>query len=181
MESREFYDERSPDTASGLFDLNQWPPRLRAGLVSRANRQLMLLAGSPQMSLDANGFARIPEPDKGPNPQWSMAAVEAHRAMEIAVGTIIPVLVRVERVYRFNFATFQPRDWTTLASVFAQMPGWKGPKPYPHWFGTKDSLPPVLWGKIEVNGLRIRGEIQRGRWNGWDTWLRRNMYEFPLQ
>jgi hypothetical protein len=181
METREFYDVRSPETPSGLFDLRQWPERMRGGLIGLANRRLATLtAGAPELILEPTGFARMPEPPRGPNPQWSQATVEAHRAMEIAVGTNIPALVRLERVYRIQFAAFQPNHWRILADLFAQMPGWKGAKPCPHWFGLEGDPPPVLWGKIEAVGLRIRGEIQRGRWDGWDTWLRRNMHELPL-
>ena len=182
METREFYDERSPELPSGLFDLTRWPERMRVGLVALANRHLVQIeAVIPQMTISADGVARIPEPENGPNTRWAAATVEAHRAMEIAVGSNIPILVRLERVYRFKFAAFGPREWQLLARLFEQLPGWKGAKPYPHWFGKKGAGPPALWGTIEKDGLRVCGELQRGRWAGWDTWLRRNIHEFPMQ
>ena len=182
METREFYDERSPEVPSGLFDLTRWPARMRDGLVALANRRIVEIDSvTSHMLLDSSGFARIPEPESGPNSRWAAVIVEAHRAMEIAVGSHIPAMVRLERVYRLQFASFGPRDWKMLSRLFEQLPGWKGARPYPHWFGKEGDTPPCLWGKIEQDGLRVCGELQRGRWAGWDTWLRRNLHEFPLQ
>lgn len=180
METREFYDVRSPEIPSGLFDLRRWPERMQRGLITHANRHMASVApGQPGLVLEHGGYIRMPEPDNGPNTRWHQATLEAHRALEIAVGAHIPTLVRLERVYRFQFAVFQPPHWQKLATLFSQLPGWKSAKPYPHWFGAQDDPPPKLVGKIDAEGLRIRGEIQRGRWAGWDTWLRRNMHEFP--
>ena len=182
METREFYDERSPEVPSGLFDLSRWPERMRVGLVSLANRHLAQIeAVIPEVTIDVGGFARIPEPENGPNALWTAGTVEAHKAMEIAVGSRIPVLVRLERVYRLKFSSFGPQDWRMLARLFEQLPAWKGSEPYPHWFGKRGDTPPALWGKIEKSGLRVCGELQRGRWAGWDTWLRRNLHDFPMQ
>ena len=181
METREFYDVRAPNIHSGLFDLRRWPKQMREGLVVRTNQSLTQFSTiASEMELDEAGYARLPEPEAGPHARWISAAQEVQRTLEIAVGAHIPVLIRVERVYRFNFAAFQKRHWPTLVTLFSQLPGWKGAKPSPHWFGVPNGPPPVLWGTIEPPGLRIRGEIQSGRWAGWDTWLRRNIYEFPL-
>ncbi|MFT5686027.1 MAG: hypothetical protein ACI8RZ_006982 [Myxococcota bacterium] len=182
METREFYDVRSPDIHSGLFDLRRWPAQMRGGLVSHTNRHLAQVAPhTPELVLNDAGYARILEPDKGPNGPWGAGVQEAHRAMEIAVGAVIPVFVRLERVYRFHFSAFDKSNWVMLANLFSQLPGWKGTKPYPHWFGLPVDSPPALWGKVEASGLRITGELQSARWAGWDTWLRRNMHEFPRQ
>ena len=179
METREFYDVRAPNIHSGLFDLRRWPKAMREGLITRVNTQFGTIAA--EMVLDAAGYARLPEPETGPHVRWSRVAHEVQRTLEIAVGAPIPVLTRVERVYRFNFAAFQKSHWSSLATLFSQLPGWKGAKPSPHWFGVPNGPPPVLWGTIEPPGLRIHGEIQSGRWAGWDTWLRRNMHELPMQ
>ena len=182
METREFYDERAPEEPSGLFDLSRWPAPMRARLITMVNQRLSQVCPSvAEMRLTEECYGRLPEPPNGPNTQWRRASLEARQALEIAVGSNLSIMVRLERVYRFNFKAFQPRDWKLLASLFSQMPGWKGSRPYPHWFGLQGDPPPRLWGKIETNGLRVRGELSQGRWSGWDTWIRRNMHEFPIQ
>ena len=127
------------------------------------------------------GYARIPEPENGPTPIWSRAVIEAQRTLEIAVGRSVPMMVTVERVYRINFKAFSRDDWRLLQLLFTRLPGWKGAKPYPHWFNLKDGPPPRLWGKIAPVGLRITGEVSQWQWQGWDTWLRQNMIELPMQ
>lgn len=179
MESRLYYDQRAAEVPSGIFDLRHWPPHFQRSLVKLANRHVDALGLTPVV-LDGQGFAWCPEPPGGFNPRWSQGVFALQRELEVAVGSGVPMLSKIERIYRLNFPVFTPPLWAELATLFGAMPEWRGATPYPRWFGDRDGPPPFLWGAIERTGLRTRGILSYAAWVGWDTWLRRNLDSFPL-
>lgn len=179
MESRIFYDVRAPELPSGVFDLRTVPAPAQKAV------QRLVTMHAPTFDLEAPhltaaGFVVVPEPASGPHNYWCKGVFELQRTIETTMGRRVPLLVKVERVYAFNFPAFQAEQWGQLVELFSQLPEWKGAEPYPHWFGAPDAPPPYVRGHIERGGLRVRGMLSRARWVGWDTWIRRNISSFPL-
>ena len=178
MERQRFYDVRSMEAPSGVFDLRFLPKPAQRGfdrLLKRLSQQFSLEGAH----ITDNGLLVIPEPPLGPTPVWKQSVFELQRGLEIALGRRVAMLIRVERVYLMKFVSFNKPDWRAMAVLFEQLPEWKGGKPFPHWFGDKDGSPPYIWAQITRSGLHVNGLLSRGRWIGWDTWLRRNMDQFP--
>ena len=179
METRLYYDERPSEIPSGIVDLRQWPLPFQRSLVKMADRHGGELGLEP-LVLDAHGYAWCLEPEGGAHPRWSQGVFALQRHLEVAVSSRVPMLLKVERVYRLDFPHFTPPLWAELAELFGNMPEWRGATPYPRWFGERDGPPPFLWGSIEHSGLRARGILSEELWASWDIWLRRNMEPFPL-
>lgn len=178
MERRRFYDVRSMEAPSGVFDLRLLPAPARRNF-NRLLQRLCQQHGLEGASITDSGLVVIPEPSYGANPVWNQEVFDLQRGIEVALGRRIQMLLRIERVYLMNFMAFKKSDWQAMGLLFSQLPEWKGGEPLPHWFGQRGDEPPRIWAQITRSGLHVNGLLSRGRWVGWDTWLRRNMDQFP--
>jgi len=179
MESRLFYDIRGAEVPSGVFDLRTLKPPVRASL-HRVIRQQAPALGLPETHLTEAGYVVVREPPNGPNTRWGQSVFSLQRNVEVTLGRRVQMLAKVERVYVMKFPAFTPGHWEQLAKLFSELPEWRSTKPFPHWFGPKNEPPPYVWAQITHSGLHVRGLLSPARWAGWDTWLRKNLYLFPL-
>ena len=88
--------------------------------------------------------------------------------------------VEVERVYCFDFDTFQEPDWLFLGEVCDRLPD-KQPdtEECPFWFGSNESIPPFLWASVEPPGLHVYGILTLDQWQRWDEEFRRSTINLP--
>jgi hypothetical protein len=93
-----------------------------------------------------------------------------------------PLLVEVERVYCFDFASFSEEHWHYLRDVYATLPEFRGfDEDGPMWFGVNEQVIPFLWASIEPPGLQVCGILRSEQWEDWDKAFRASVAGLPFR
>jgi hypothetical protein len=90
-----------------------------------------------------------------------------------------PGLIKVHRVYCFDFYSHEPEE-TELERVFESLPGYQGGGSW-MWFGKDAAEPPWLSASSDFDGLTVVGIVREADWRAWDSTFRCTASHFPMQ
>lgn len=86
----------------------------------------------------------------------------------------VTCLVRVERIYGFDWVRFGPDDMAALLESYGRLPGSlsRPADAPPAWFGDDEDVPPFLTAYEEPSGLQVCGVLPEADWRSWDEKFR---------
>ena len=79
-----------------------------------------------------------------------------------------PATADVDRVYCLDWHRFGEAEWAALDRVYRELPGWRGYRDVPFWFGTDEADIPHLCASVEPSGLQVCGVLPALDWLAWE-------------
>lgn len=89
----------------------------------------------------------------------------------------------IERVYTFDWDSFNKPDWKRLTVVMNSLPGFVDTaESFARWYSPIDDPENgYLWGSVEPPGLQVAGTLKDSVWKEWDLAFRIAISSFPFR
>jgi hypothetical protein len=92
-------------------------------------------------------------------------------------------MVKVERLYCFDWDLFSRGDAVALVETYKTLPGAEDGSTgaSPAWFGDDEDVPPFLTATVEPPGLQVFGVLPEADWHAWDARFRAATASLPAR